>query len=50
MDKEELLLGLKECREQDTESGHLNADALLIRYIDDEDIEKAYNSVNKWYA
>lgn len=34
----------------DIESGHAIADDLLIKYIDDEDIKKAYDEINKWYA
>jgi hypothetical protein len=34
----------------DTEGQHAEADNLLIAYIDDLDIEFAYDAIEKWYA
>lgn len=51
MTKEELIKRLKELPKScDTETAHLNADNLLILYINDADIMEAYHAINKWYA
>ena len=51
MTKEELITKLHECRdEMDTEVGHAAADDALIEYINDLEIEEAYNDVPKWFA
>lgn len=54
MTKQELIDELKlqeELAKHDAEEAHGNADDLLIRYIDDEDIAKAYAAITpKWYA
>jgi hypothetical protein len=51
MSKEELIQKLNECADDfDTEVAHSNADSLLIEFINDEEIEVAYNNVHKWYA
>ena len=51
MTKEELITELKRANKNlDTECAHLKADDLLIEYIGDEDIKKAYGKVEKWYA
>lgn len=34
----------------DEEGGHILADKLLCAYIGDRDIEKAFESIPKWYA
>lgn len=34
----------------DTERDHVQADNLLIEYIDDPLITKAYDDLDKWYA
>ena len=34
----------------DPEGGHISADDALIEYINDPDIEKAYNKISKWYS
>lgn len=34
----------------DTENGHKEADALIIEFINDKEIEEVYDSVQKWYA
>lgn len=50
-DKELLLKELKKLqKEYDIESGHAEADNLLLEYIGDSDIEEAYNAIQKWYA
>jgi hypothetical protein len=57
MKKEELIAKLKEIEGKkktepyyDTENGHGEADALLLEFINDPEIEKAYDEVEKWYA
>lgn len=44
----ERLLELNLCR--DIESSHAEADSLLLAYIDDKDIEDAFDNLEKWYA
>lgn len=34
----------------DVEHDHAEADDLLIEYINDPEIEKAYDRIEKWYA
>lgn len=34
----------------DAESAHIAADDILIKLIGDEDIEAAYEAIEKWYA
>jgi hypothetical protein len=51
MSKEELIAQLKLCQQdRDTECAHIRADELLIEFINDDEIEAAYNKVSKWYA
>ena len=51
MTKEELITKLKQCElNGDTEAAHSDADDLLIKYINDVDIQDAYEQVDKWYA
>lgn len=51
MTKEELISSLKKLAElDDTERAHSDADELLLKYINDADIENAYNNIEKWYA
>lgn len=51
MTKKELLAKLKMAKQNpDTEEGHWDADAALVRYINDEDIREAFQDVPKWYA
>ena len=50
MTKEEILRRLDECKNSDTESGHMIADELLLAYIADPEITQAYKSIRKWYA
>lgn len=49
--KDELISMLKKLSESDDyEVTHSLADDLIIRYINDEEIENAYNEVGKWYS
>jgi hypothetical protein len=51
MTKEELIKKLSVINEtMDKEIGHGLADDLLLEYINDEEISKAFNDVEKWYA
>lgn len=51
MSKEELIAELKLCRQDsDVEYAHIRADDLLIKFINDDEIEDAYNSIPKRYA
>lgn len=51
MKKEELIEKLKAQQVQgDTEIRHVNADDLLIEYINDQEIKNAYDAIYKWYA
>ena len=51
--KAELLKQLRLMGEdRDRESAHVNADELLLQYINDEDVTRVWNEVsaNFWYA
>lgn len=51
--KEILLLRLEELAmlsEEDPEAAHCEADDALIDYIEDFEIKKAFDKINKWYA
>lgn len=49
--KEELLQRLRELlTSDDTEAAHSEADQLLIDYIGDKDIAKAFDKLEKWYG
>ena len=49
--KERLLKRLRVCEEDlDEEVAHIRADELLVEYIDDEEITKAFDAIGKWYA
>ena len=51
MTKEELIKKLKEQQlNSDTEMAHSIADDLLIEYVNDKEIEEAFDSIDKWYA
>lgn len=51
MTKDELINKLYAVRElHDQESEHWEADALLLQFINDPDIRKAYENIPKWYA
>lgn len=45
----------KECMAKDGICGtfdedHIEADKLLLKYINDEEIEKAFDDIEKWYS
>lgn len=49
--KKQLLRKLEKCaKDYDIESAHCDADALLVDYLDDDEIREAYNKIEKWYA
>lgn len=50
MNKAELLAALDECREFDTEEGHMKADRLLLDFIGDAEVTAAFEALSKWYA
>ena len=51
MTKEQLIRALnEECHSGDKEVDHSEADDLLLQYINDKDIEEAYDAIDKWYA
>ena len=52
-DIQEYVDRLKECKEYDAESGHMEADKILIDFISNlgyESIVEAWNEVEKWYS
>jgi hypothetical protein len=51
MTKAELLEKLKSWHgETDHEGAHIAADEILLEYINDEEIAKAFNDIEKWYS
>jgi hypothetical protein len=55
MTKEELIAELNKIydgqdRYTDVEVDHMNADELLLKYINDNDVTDAFNAIYKWYA
>lgn len=56
MTKEKLLERLQSISEAqysgrwDGEQDHIDADKLLLEYINDSEITKAFNHIHKWYA
>ncbi len=50
MNKEELISELKKCFSNDEYTDHVRADKLLLKFIDDKDIEKAFNAIPKFYS
>lgn len=52
MTKEELIEKLRiiEKNNSDKELAHVEADNLLLQFIDDEDIKLAFDEIDKWYA
>lgn len=54
MNRTELIKELKKLDEdicnRSYEDTHYEADRLLIAYIDDKEIEDAYDNVGKWYS
>lgn len=37
-------------KQADIEELHMQADSLLLSYIDNVDVIMAFNKINKWYA
>ena len=53
MTKEELILRLEEIHktdEEDKEISHRQADKALLDFIDDIEVNYAYDEIDKWYA
>lgn len=52
MTKQELIEKLRNIQKNnfDLESNHGDADDLLLEYIDDKEVTKAFNDIDKWYA
>lgn len=53
MTKEELLERLRAIKAASigaSEEGHIEADDLLVEYINDPEIKAAYEAIGKWYA
>jgi len=53
MTKDELLTQLRHLAtmdEGDIETNHMEADDLLLKYINDAEITQAYEAIYKWYA
>jgi hypothetical protein len=51
MTKEELLVKLRDLVEDNPgEENHMEADGLLLEYINDPEITEAYRAIDKWYA
>ena len=47
--KEEIIKKLQELR-GDEEEQHIKADQLLLEYINDVDISRAFEEIKKWYS
>ena len=51
MTLEELRIKLKEAFDNgDEEQGHMDADLLLLEYINDPEVSEIFSSVRKWYV
>lgn len=50
MTRDEALKRLRELQGSDPESGHYEADQILLSLIGDVEIENAYRAIGKWYA
>lgn len=48
--KEKLIQALVALVDGDTERNHEAADNLIIEYINDKEIKKAYEDIDKWFA
>jgi hypothetical protein len=54
--KKDLILALKAIIQRqktdsfDPECDHVDADELLLAYINDPDVTKTFNDIEKWYA
>lgn len=47
---EELIEELKKLANDDPEENHLEADELLLKFINNEEVAKAFNDIKKWYS
>lgn len=51
MTKKQLVEELKKLQNnRDAECVHINADALLLVYIDDNEVTEQFRALKKWYA
>lgn len=51
MTKEELIAALQALVEDSPgEENHMEADSLLLKYINDPEITEVYDAISKWYA
>lgn len=50
MTRDEALERLAELRHDDPESGHIEADRILLALIDDAEVTAAFMAISKWYA
>lgn len=51
MTKEELIQKLRDLNKgDDPEEEHIEADLLLLEYINDSEISDAYKNIEKWYS
>lgn len=50
MTRDELLIELRKIDPESSEEGHMEADALLVVFINDPEIAEAYGAIGKWYA
>ena len=48
--KTQLIKWLTELAENDFEQAHLTADDLLLKFIDDKEVTKAYSKVKRYYS
>jgi hypothetical protein len=46
----ELLQALQKCNSGDREKDHVDADELLLKFIDNQNITRAFEAIEKWYA
>ena len=50
IDKDKLFEKLKSLNSGDKEKDHIEADKALLKYINDPEITKAFEAIEKWYA
>ena len=48
--KDQVIKGLIECRGLSTDLAHAEADELLLKYINDKEIERFFEEIPKWYS
>lgn len=46
----ELIEELDKLKEDDPETAHINADRLLLKFINDNRVTKAFDKIEKWYS